>query len=217
MKIIQVNNIANAAEEASKIFKDEINLSSVCLTGGRFGVEFLKNLSKTDINISKLEIFQTDERILCSKDEVIQFEFNKYLSSIEGFDASNLNFFSYREQSDSNLQKIKQKVNLLKAKCFDLCYLSLGEDGHLAGHFNNSLHFDDMFCLTKDAPKVPKNRVSFKLQWLMNSKKIILACIGKDKQRELNKLLQGEGLHSNILDVEVTLITDLEISSLNNS
>ena len=92
--------------------------------------------------------------------------------------------------------------------------MSLGEDGHLAGHFHNSSAANDSrFCYTDDSPKPPKKRISFNVNWLYGSSKIILAVIGENKLQAFEDLMMGVGLHSDIIDLNnLILITDLDIS-----
>ena len=91
--------------------------------------------------------------------------------------------------------------------------LSLGEDGHLAGHFYNSAETKDpRFCYTNDAPKLPKKRISFNVEWLKKSSKVILAVIGTNKSGALRDLVNGDGLHSGICNINnLMLITDIDI------
>ena len=96
---------------------------------------------------------------------------------------------------------------------FDLTILSLGEDGHLAGHFNNSILLEDKrFCYTDDAPKEPKSRVSFSIDYLMRSKEVILAIFGSNKKKAMIELYKGKGLHSKIINSSnLRVLTDIEI------
>ena len=79
---------------------------------------------------------------------------------------------------------------------FDICFLSIGNDGHLAGHFSNSRSYDDFFCVTDNAKKPPRKRLSYKVEKLFLSKKIFLTAFGSEKKRALKDLFDGRGIHS---------------------
>ena len=91
--------------------------------------------------------------------------------------------------------------------------MSLGEDGHLAGHFLNSeLTNDIRFCHTTNAIKEPKERISFTVKHLFNSKKVVLTVIGREKRKAFTDLVEGKGLHSNFWNKKnLVLITDMEM------
>ena len=70
---------------------------------------------------------------------------------------------------------------------FDLCILSLGDDGHMAGHFLNSqLSNDGLFCKTDDAPISPRG---FSINFLLKSKKVIIVAMDESKKAALNSML----------------------------
>ena len=176
------------------------NKAYVCFTGGKFGLGVLQALNKKDLDISNWSIFQTDERVEAGPEEVIQNQLIKNLKICRGFNLENCNFFSYDSFDKKTLEDLSQKLVNIPKKEFDITILSLGEDGHLAGHFENSIKVQDgKFCYTENSPKLPKKRISMTLSQLMNSKKIILACLGNSKKLALDKLLSGEGIHSELI------------------
>ena len=176
------------------------NRAFVCFTGGKFGLGVLQALHAKDLDISNWSIFQTDERIEAESDEIIQSQLIKNLKICRGFNLSNCNFFSYDSFDEKTLEDLSRKLVNIPRKEFDITILSLGEDGHLAGHFENSINIQDgKFCYTEDSPKLPKKRISMTISQLMNSKKIILACLGDSKKTALDKLLSGESIHSELI------------------
>jgi 6-phosphogluconolactonase/Glucosamine-6-phosphate isomerase/deaminase len=208
MQKIIVKNLKEAVHSACEYLPCNNASINICLTGGRFGYLFLKKLEENKRDIKQWQIFQTDERILCKDDDLIQKKIIYSLSKCEGFEHKNLNLFSYGSDYKKALNALSIKVSSLPSSVFDLTFLSLGEDGHIAGHFENST-LEDIFCFTDNAPKIPKNRISFSVKWLTKSKKLVLVSIGKEKKDELNKLINGQGLHSCILENQnLTIITD---------
>ena len=173
--------------------------ANICFTGGKFGLSVIKAISEKNIDISDLNIFQTDERVETKPEEVIQIQFIKNLKDCRGFNSANFNFFSHKSFDKKVLSDISNKISSFPEGKFDLTILSLGEDGHLAGQFENSIKiYNDMFCFTENSPKLPKKRVSMTVSQLSNSKKIILACLGKNKDVALKNLLSGKSIHSKL-------------------
>ena len=202
MKEIKVKDLKAAARKSLDILefssKNKTNMS-IALTGGNFGEEFTKLLAKSSFKDSCLSIFQTDERFVCNQnDDSIQ---KKIYEHFQGNDLKSydLIFFDTSVSFEDCFLKLKRKVDTLQLSRFDFTLLSLGEDGHLAGHFENSIScFNDLFCFTSDSPKPPKERVSFNIQWLLKSEIIILAGVGGSKERALKRFKKGEGLHSSL-------------------
>ena len=132
-----------------------------------------------------------------------QIKFIKNLKSCKGFNLANFNFFSYKSFDEEVFNDLSNKIVNFPEGKFDLTILSLGEDGHLAGHFENSISiYNNMFCYTKNSPKLPKKRVSMTVSQLSNSKKIILASLGKNKDEALKGLLSGKSIHSKLIEHE---------------
>jgi len=209
VKIIKISSKV----EALKVATEEIpeGSSSICLTAGNFGTTLLDSWIDIDLDISSWEIFLTDERLTSSKEDQNGFVLAKKISKLIGFNSQNLNIFNQANTPYEMHSNITEKLNSNAISKFDLCFLSLGEDGHLAGHFSNSnILPDTRFCYTDEASKKPKKRISFNLDWLMLSTKVILVVLGKEKQEALMELMSDRAIHSNIWDSEnLILITDI--------
>ena len=196
---IKVKNEEEALNTAISFLPTNNLKVNICFTGGNFGIGVLKGIKKEKFDISNWSIFQTDERIDSKEEEIIQIKIISNLINCKGFDIRNCNFFphnSENEELDSPFGNLKLIPNIR----FDITFLSLGEDGHLAGHFESSVLMENkQFCYTENAPKLPKKRVSFKLERLLNSELIILACLGENKKEALQKLLAGENIHHELM------------------
>ena len=198
---IKVKTNEDAISIALSNLPEGQNKAFVCFTGGKFGLGVLQALNEKDLDISNWSIFQTDERVEAEPEEVIQSQLIKNLRLCRGFNLANCNFFSYDSFDKNTLEDLSQKLINIPKKEFDITILSLGEDGHLAGHFENSIKVkDDAFCYTEDSPKLPKKRISMTVSQLMNSKKIILACLGDSKKAALDDLLSGKSIHSELIE-----------------
>ena len=212
MQIIKVNNNEEALLEAFNLIPQNPTLN-ICLTGGNFGDAFLEILIKQKAIKNTWNIYLSDERLFPSPDENLGELYKKKIMNIPGYNVSNLNTFKTNVNPKDSHREIGFKIDSISRGCLDICYLSLGEDGHLAGHFNNSLMLtDNRFCYTKKAAKPPPERVSFNLSWLSKSERFILIALGKKKQDALEDLYSGKGLHSEIWNTKnLILITDIEL------
>ena len=183
--------------------KEELN---ICLTGGKFGEGFSMKLGFIINSSKKLNFLITDERFISATDKdsnqrAIKENLNSIIVHSNPNSNSNFIFFNTSKDYSSCFKLLRSELERENVSKPDFLVLSLGEDGHLAGHFHNSI-FDssNVFCYTDHAPKFPRKRVSFSMQWLLRSKKIILAAVGADKKYELKKFLDGRGLHSELLN-----------------
>mgnify|MGYP006115600883 FL=1 len=209
MKIIEILDIEHAAEVTKSIFfnLDPEHSKNIAFTGGRFGKKVLSKFSIEDLT-NDYEIFQTDERIVSSNDnDCIQTYIIKELFNTGIPNRNRLNFFNIDTNLETSVEIMTDLLNRKKIVVLDIVFLSLGEDGHIAGHFNNSLPTDDQrICITHEAIKLPKKRISYNVSWLLKSKLIILCVIGSDKEKAYNELFNGEGLHSESIKSQDNLI-----------
>ena len=184
---------------------------SVAFTGGRFGEELIQSIANTNFRIGNWKILQTDERVSSKEEDLIQSKIIKGISKCNGFSEENLIFFPFGKNYLDELEAFERRLQQSKIDELDICFLSIGEDGHLAGHFHNSRGYkNSIFCFNTNSPKPPRTRLSFKVSWLMKAKKIILVSIGQKKHKELKRLLGRRGLHSQIIkSKDLIIITDL--------
>ena len=147
-------------------------------------------------------IFQTDERLECRDNEIIQAKIIHHLKKCPGYDVEK-NYFFPDSISGKKLTDFSETLRKLPWDKFDITFLSLGEDGHLAGHFSNSVFLEEnKFCYTENAPKLPKKRISFSLKSLMLSELIVLVSIGEKKREALNELKKAKSIHNKLMHHE---------------
>lgn len=208
MNILKFTSFENGVEQGfQKIFK--YNPQRICLTGGNFGLKIVELLKENLVDISSWDIFLTDERLNCSVDLHNSENILNSLVNLPGFSRKRFHCFTQKKYNES-YRSISRSLN---GNFFDLTLLSLGEDGHLAGHFIDSQFLDDKrFCYTNNAEKLPRERISFSIPWLMKSKVIILAVFGENKKKALEELADGSGLHSKIWNMNnLVLMTDQDL------
>ena len=201
---VKVHNLDEAVKvavnELEQFCKNKENLT-LCLTGGNFGERFTKSLSFLKKSSIKFNFLLSDERVVGNEDKdsnerTIKKSLMPNLNSVP----SDIIFF--RTSGDHTLcfKDLKSRLDSKNILRPDFLILSLGKDGHLAGHFHHSiLDATQNFCYTYDAPKPTNYRVSFSFKWLFDSKQIVLAAIGEEKKIELEKLKKGTGLHSDLM------------------
>ena len=175
------------------------------ITGGRFGESFAMFLSENKDILGK-RFFLTDERITSKK----EFRNSELLREI-----LNKNHFLKQNQLHYLPQNFEEtSLDNIFYTNFDICLLSIGNDGHLAGHFSNSKSYDDFFCITNNAAKPPRRRLSYKVEKLFLSKKIFLTAFGLEKKQALKDLFNGKGIHSDEFfkkGKKITVISDFEL------
>ena len=202
MKKIKVNSIQGALEISLSYLSQIKSESKICFTGGNFGLSLLKKIEERKMNISMWSIFQTDERLECSDNEIIQTKIIHHLKKCPGYDIEK-NYFFPNSILGKKLTDFSETLRKLPFDKFDITFLSLGEDGHLAGHFSNSIFLEEnKFCYTENAPKLPKKRISFSLENLMLSELIVLVSIGENKKEALNELKKGKSIHNKLIHHE---------------
>ena len=215
MEIIKVNSIERAAYLTYLEVRNKSKIN-IALTGGNFCNAFINQVIENQLDINSWNIFFTDERITSESEEINSLILCDKLKEAINFNPSNV--FPFNHQSlDDSYSELTKVLDGNDIHNFDITILSLGEDGHLAGHFHNSYKSSDSrFCYTNHSPKPPKRRISFDIGWLSSSSKIILAAIGRSKFEALRELINGNSFHSRILSSNnLILLTDIDINQSN--
>ena len=219
MKIYDVDNFFGAATHIIKkipiinYLKDKKNFD-IALTGGRFGKFFVSELHKSILEFKGWRFFLTDERFT-NKDKnilnrtLIEENFCDKIDAKVEFHFFNTNLdLAYSEIKMSSFLR-KNNINKL-----DFVILSLGADGHLAGHFRNSQKIGNaMINCTENVPFSP--RISFSIPWLLKAKKVFIVAIGASKENAYNDLFLNKGIF-NIELFKSDRITFLKDFSIND-
>ena len=207
MKIINVKNLKEASEKAyeltNHLFEDKKKYN-IFLTGGRFGEKFSDFLACLNVTIKNKDFFLTDERITNKKSEK---NFDLIFKKIKVSKTFKNNKFYRLEFPD--------KQNTYQAyKKIDIVFLSLGKDGHLAGHFFNSKNLNGRVCYTENASSLPLKRLSYRIDYLSRAELIILVVIGYEKKQAFNLLLKRKNIHSESILSSKKLITLTNIGNI---
>lgn len=197
MKKIKINGFSDASEIILASIKSNnqnktLDKLNVAFTGGRFGDYFSSNILEKDLRRIDFRLFLTDERytsnIKVLNKTIIEKNFIHKLNNNSEF-----YFFDTKLEILKLYKNMSDILNKLEINFFDIVILSLGEDGHLAGHFNNSILFrNGILCKTDIAPISP--RISFSVEWLLKAKNVFIVIKGKEKQLAYDRLLSGNGV-----------------------
>lgn len=195
-----VNDFAGeSAEVIENFIKQELRdkkIVRVALSGGKSPVAVYRKLSENKkIPWSRVTIFMVDERYvpLNSKD-------SNYLMINENLaeQVSNLRRFYHYNTRDQISIIVDQYEKMLKAQdgspLFDLVILGMGADGHTASLFpgDSTLHEKNRLVMNTQKPDQNfQERMTLTFPAILDSKKIIFLISGKDKQRKVDELING--------------------------
>jgi 6-phosphogluconolactonase len=182
------------ADDILNLAKKSIELNNkfrIVLAGGKSFINTYKILSKSASNWSKWHIYIGDERCLQQGDK----NRNDYLISKvwlnNGFiPKENINFIS--AELDIESAAFKYNNVLKKVLNFDLVLLGMGEDGHTASLFPNSIYKEnDNILIERNSPKYPQRRISMSYSRLNKSELVFKVACGKSKQFAVELWLKG--------------------------
>lgn len=185
------------ADDILNLAKKSIELNNtfrIVLAGGKSFVNTYKILSKSSSNWDKWHIYIGDERCLQQGNK----NRNDYLISQVWLNNSsipkeNINFIS--AEFDIKSAACKYNTVLKKVLNFDLVLLGMGEDGHTASLFPNSIFKEnDNILVEKNSPKYPQKRISMSYARLNKSEVVFKVVCGASKQFAVELWLSGVAL-----------------------
>lgn len=165
---------------------------NIMFSGGSTFIEFYKKILKIK-KIEKINFILSDERIVKDNNLLNSYNIKKNFFS-KNKRLLKKNFFfdikNYINASKKNLlQKLKRDYDSMKIS-IDLAFLGVGNDGHVASIFekkNKKYPQNNLFCISKKRGE-KFFRVSFKLNYIINLKKIIFVIYGKEKKHLVKNL-----------------------------
>lgn len=99
---------------------------------------------------------------------------------------------------------------------FDVIFLGMGQDGHTASLFpklNPEQGSTNLITIVNNAPKPPKDRISFSFELINNAYIKIFLVTGLDKAETLKKVLNEKTLPASKIDGNVIWILDEQSAS----
>ncbi|KGI55555.1 6-phosphogluconolactonase [Campylobacter sp. MIT 97-5078] len=188
----EFENVDSCQLALSKAIKEIIQkegFNSLALSGGKSPLGFFHYLREEDLKWQDMHICLVDERIVGFDDKNSNTYFirNEFLQK----KASNAHFISLLE--DVNLSDEENlKLANEKYKQPEIAVLGMGNDGHFASLFANSLGFDEALNTNKNIVFIePKNapfkRLSMSLKAIEACKRLFLLIQGKEKKEVFDK------------------------------
>ncbi len=183
------------------------------LPGGRSAKSLIRGMLQLDETLFKrIRLYLLDERLSgeLNADTLLEAGLDKALKE-QRFTKTSL-----------VIPKIDKPLLDSKEAQFDLVYLGVGEDGHVASLFPGSYPSkdDSQTALVKDSPKPPNERVTFTYRGFLehaHKTPIYLLFLGEGKRESLGRLLANKEKADSLpcsffiqQDFAVTIITDLE-------
>lgn len=175
---------------------------NIAISGGEtFRNIFEKIIEENiELDMQRINIYWTDERCVPSTNDQSNFGIFQacYLSKIE-YDAAKIFKIDGSvdpEAESENYANILQ--NNLPVKdglpIFDLIFLGVGEDGHIASIFPNQIHLlnDDKICDVSIHPANGQKRITITGKVIRNAKKIIVIATGTRKKEIVSKAINKE-------------------------
>ena len=172
-----------------------INLNghaSFVVCGGNSPLPLYDNLSKMDLDWSKVSIFLGDDRIVSANHP----DSNNYLI--------HRHLLKNNATSASFHSLLDLKISIEEIKCpFDVVLLGLGNDGHFASLFPAQLDNADAFDITASPGLITSDqelgspcykRISMNLSLLMHTKRCILLVSNEDKRKIVERALEDNQL-----------------------
>ena len=201
-----MNIQAQSIYEALKNNIDNNGSVSFVVSGGSSPVKIFNDLSKSDLDWSKVSVTLVDDRFVSSEHS----DSNEKLLKENLFinNASAAKFISLKSDSE-------EVMNINRP--FDIMLLGMGEDGHFASLFpelvDNSNYFDlsanPEIIFTEPMGNPCHKRVSMNLSMIMKSKKIILLVSSSAKSILVDQAFENKYLPIHFLLNQQT--KDIEI------
>lgn len=202
MKSVEVRRAVNAMDVATqaaaevvetiKAFLSQKDAVHVALTGGTVGILTLDVLSKSllsdEIDLSKVHFWWGDERFVSSDSDDRNFiQAKNAMAGSLNLESLNIHPFP---PSDNHLElqtartQFQEHIETVFGEskpAMDLTILGMGPDGHVASLFPGSERSGDLIIAVEDSPKPPPQRLSFSMDLINRSEKILFVVAGIDK------------------------------------
>lgn len=207
------------ADDAAKVLNYAVRthgVASLVVSGGRSPVPFFEELSRRELDWSRVQISLADERWVppsdaASNEGLVRRHLLQNAAAVAQFiglyhPAATLE--EAAQLADRRLAELGQPIDVL--------VLGMGEDGHTASLFPDSPNLEAALdprgarrCLPMQAPSVPRQRLSMSLALLASARLTLLALHGPGKLATLNQALAGESYEA--MPIRAFLARPLEI------
>jgi len=160
--------------------------------GGRSVVPVLEELARRSISWRGVHLYMTDERCVGAGDEQRNDRLvDDYLLS--RIDAGGVTFHRIPAESGPEQGAALFEEELAQQPVFDLAILGIGEDGHTASLFSDTLGQEATQVLpVVDSPKPPPERVSLGYGRLASARERIVLVMGREKRGIVESVRAGD-------------------------
>ncbi len=206
-----INEFIDALKKDALKKKKKKKRFSLVLTGGDSPINLYQELAKHKIDWKNIDLFWGDERFVSQKSKNSNYKL-AYDILIKKIKIKKKNLFPVKtnmknaSKSSENYSNLIKKYFKKKSISFDYFLLGMGNDGHIASIFPNSIELQNKF-ITKPIYRKDFARITLSLNIINNSKKTILWLNSKLKSRKFNQLkLKGKKIPINKLNKKITTV-----------
>lgn len=172
---------------------EQINLSgeaNLAVSGGSTPFDIYRELSSQDLDFSKIDLIQVDERYV--PEASAESNWSSIEKSFDGVNFRQTIRFEYSHSIQDTLDQAEQHL----PQRLGLTILGMGLDGHFASLFADGEYWDkpvsDKALITKAPSNYPtRDRLSLSPEYIYNSEKIIILIKGKDKYDQVQEYIQN--------------------------
>jgi len=201
MRITKFDNEKQFIEDSANFVLTEIIAQKnkdvfIGLSGGSTPEDIYRNLGSLPVNLSNVLFYLVDERCVPLDSPFSNFQMikdtltSKVKDKIKGFF-----YFDTSLPKAETIKKYEVELHMIPHKSFDLTILGIGEDGHFASIFPNTLaNFDDgeIVCETTTEKFSVRERLSLSPRLILRSKKILVLLKGEKKKHILDKMTSND-------------------------
>ncbi len=164
---------------------------SVIISGGKSPLNFYSKLNADkNIDFSKIFFFISDERVTKDYSELNYLSIEKTLF----LDKKEYNFKKINLEMDNPRICYSKEIEdfLKKYEVFDLSFLGVGPDGHLASLFKPDYGTEEKVIETVAEEYKTVDRISLNFSVLNKAKQTIFIISGKGKDRVASDIIKGD-------------------------
>jgi 6-phosphogluconolactonase len=195
----QAIELAAAVADALQLAITERGVASLVVSGGKSPISFFKHLSCHSLDWARVAVSLADERwVPVSHTDSNEGLVRARLLQGAAAKARFIGLYQPAETVDASAQLADIALSELPLP-IDVLVLGMGEDGHTASLFPNSINLQQALdptgqlrCLPMRAPSVPHQRLSLTLPVLSNARNTFLLLQGESKIDTLREALAAE-------------------------
>lgn len=218
VELLQFTDAEALAAAAASAWLDEIDAASgsgkpycVALSGGRITEKFFlltaEKARARGTSFENVHFFWADERCVPPDDPESNFKLaDDLLFAPLGISESQVHRLRGELAPEAAVEQAKDEIARVAARdatgqsIFDLIFLGMGEDGHVASLFQNarpepekSANCNGPFIFVPNSPKPPPRRISLNFKAIAAARRVWVLVSGSGKEAALRESLSAEG------------------------